>query len=221
MRRLLPVILVLLAGCYMDNLRGYNIYAALDAVQSSKKPIEKHYEKKKAEAETEEEVEEIEQEEQELLYDLNDAEYRLKLAQRDFPKPKVKKGEEPVKRGTLKEPSEEDVYRRDAYAGEVYKREERRKAWQRFTRALVTGVTTAFSIIGWVIDLAIYAIAGFIIVMLIIFGRRVYGIMIFLIRLLPEIVPDKKKRQVIAGGTPVEALYHKEKRKKRNGNGNA
>lgn len=213
MRRLIPILSLLLAGCYMDSLRGHNIHMALDAVQSSRKPIEKHYEEKKAEAETEEEAEEIEQQKQETLYDLNDAEDRLRLAQRDWPAPKVKKNEKPVERETLKKPSEEDRYRRDAYAGEVYKRESRRKAWQRFTTGLKKVVGGAFSIIGWIIDIAIYVIVLFVIVVIIAWGRKLYGYGQFLVRLLPEIVPDKEKRRQIAGGTPVEAVYHKEKRK--------
>ena len=213
MRWFIVIALVVCAGCNtIDPLRGHNIAMAIDAVQAVRKDSDAVYDKKADQAETPEEEEEVEQERARAQFDLNDAEDRLKLAQRDFPAPKTKKGEEPVKRETLEEPSEEDRYRRNAYAGEVYKLEARREAWERFKKAALA----PFHILGWVIDLAIYAIAAFIIVMLIIFGRRVYGIMIFLIRLLPEIVPDKEKRRKIAGGTPVEALYHKEKRK--NGN---
>ena len=211
MRKLITVVAALLiSGCgAMDPLRGHNISMAIDGVQALRKDSDEVYDEKAAQAETPEEEEEVEQERARAQYNLDDVEDRLRLAQRDFPAPKVKKGEEPVKRGTLEEPSEEDRYRRNAYAGEVFKREARRKAWERFRKA----VLAPFAILGWVLDLAIYAIAAFIIVMLIIFGRRVYGIMIFLIRLLPEIVPDKEKRRKIAGGTPVEKVYHREKRK--------
>ena len=209
MKKLIPFILLLPSCSTMDGLRGHNIRMAIEAVQSVKEDYDELYDVKADHAETDEELEEIKQDRARAEFDLNDAEDRLRLAQRDFPAPKVKKDEEPVKRGTLEEPSEDDEYRRNAYAGEVYKREAQRAAWERFKKA----VLAPFAILGWVLDLAIYAIAAFIIVMLIIFGRRVYGIMIFLIRLLPEIVPDKEKRRKIAGGTPVEKVYHREKRK--------
>lgn len=212
MKRLIILSLLVLVGCgALDPLRGHNIRMARDALQAARKPLDAAYEKKKAEAETEEGVTEVEQEHFNATAALDDVERRLNVAQRDFPPPKVPKGEKPVVRSTPGKVVEEDEYRYEAYSGLVHERQLRREFWGRLKRP--------FEQLGNLWNTAIWAVTATIYILIVIaafvVSRKLYGVYQFLMRLLDEVVPDKEKRRKIAQGTPVGDVYDKDKKKRR------
>lgn len=209
-RLIFLLLFLLLVGCgTMDGLRGWNIYAARDALREIKQPVDEAFEAKKAAAETEEEVAEIELEHLAATYDLKDLERRLNLAQRDFPPPKVDKGEDPVKRSTLEEPNEEDEFRFSALSGRVADKQARAEFWLNLRNELGK-VKKLWDWTIWGLTAAVYVL---IIAVVYIGIRKLRWLYLFLSQILEHAIPDKEIRKKIAEGTPVGAAYQKDKLK--------
>ena len=213
MRKLTIIIAALLiSGCgSMNRLRGYNIWAARDAINAAKQPLDKAFEEKKDAAETDEDLKQIENEHLIATYDLADADRRLGLAQIDFPAPKTPDGEKPVKRTTLTEPSKEDEFRFAAYAGRVAKRADRRAFWNALGDEL-RKIAKVWDWTIWGLTAAIYVIIIIIVLFVVMKLRWVYY---FLSNLLDELPIDKEAKARLASDTPVEAAYRRKQRKYR------
>lgn len=213
MRKIIFILLMLLfTGCgTLDGLRGHNIFMARDALQALRKPIDEYYEERKAAAETEEELDAIKRQHLIATYDMVDLERRLSVAQRDFPAPKTPDGEEPVKRSTIEEVSEEDEFRFNAYAGLVAKKQ----AWLSALHALRAQLRKLGKVWDrtiWGLTVAIYVVIALIAYVVI---RKLRWVYRFFSDLLDELPLDKDAKRRLAAGTPVEGAYREKQREKR------
>ena len=213
MRKLVVLLaMLLISGCgVLDGLRGHNIHMAREALESLREPIDKHYKEKKAEAETEEERDAIERQHLIATYDMADLKRRLDVAQRDFPAPKTPEGEEPVKRSTIEEVSEEDEFRFNAYAGLVAKKQ----AWLNVLNALraqLQKLSKVWDRTIWGLTIAIYVVIALIAYVVI---RKLRWVYRFFSDLLEELPLDKDAKRRLAAGTPVEGAYRKKQRERR------
>lgn len=208
----LVMTLLLVTGCgVLDRLRGHNIQMARSALVALEEPIDEAFEEKKANATTPEELEVVELEHLSAKFDLMDLERRLDVAQRDFPAPEVPEGEEPVKRSTLEESSEEDEFRYVSYAGLVAKRQERKAFWLKLREELKKiGKIWDWTI--WALTAAIYVVIALIVYIVI---RKLRWVYHFLSNLLDELGLDKEAKERLAGGTPVEDAYRRKKKQYR------
>lgn len=175
----LLALITLTSGCgAMNQLRGHNIAMAIDAVESIPR--------------TEGSPITLDREQSDALQDALD---RLKLAQRDFPKPARSK----IERST---PADAQSY--NAYAGLIAKREARREAW-----AQVTGpMKKTWDLIAFALQ---WSWAVVVLVLVVYIRREFFKRDVVTVKVIEAAVPDKSKRREIAQRTPVEQAFHRVK----------
>jgi len=196
---------VLLACCgcgAINSLRGHNIAMTKDAFQDvasvAKRGIQQRLDagvlsKELASAEL-----------ARLQFDIDDGTYRLDILGKDFRRPKD--DGEPVERSTPENRIPEDEYRRDAYAGLVAEKMDRKRRWDNLVKPLLQ----TYNYIRWILDYYPILIG----VAILVWGawnfRKRDEVMV---RTIGVAVQDKEQRRQIAEGTPVGRTFERMKKR--------